>query len=175
MIGFAYYKIYINSLTDNSDFVLSMYFIRLSILNLFVRHIQFSMPQSKKKILINSPYNLHYIMIWCPWNVGKTIFFHYVSSFFYESFSRKLSSVRCACSIIFTEFYHEIQNDLLYSYVSNKRGVSNKHPGLDFTSKIISVLDLINVLAWTVYKKKMSVLDLINVLTWLVYEKYIVN
>ena len=40
-----------------------------------------------------------------------------------------------------------------YSYVSNKRGVSNKHPGLDFTSKIISVLDLINVLAWIVYKK----------------------
>ena len=61
----------------------------------------------------------------CPWNVGKMIFFHYecVMSFrniifFYESFSRKLSSVRCACllddhTVVFTDFYHEIQNDLL--------------------------------------------------------------
>ena len=34
-----------------------------------------------------------------------------------------------------------------YSCVSNKRAVSNKHPGLNFALKKISVLYLINVLA----------------------------
>ena len=35
-----------------------------------------------------------------------------------------------------------------YSCVSNKRAVANKHPGLKFALKKISVLYLINVLAW---------------------------
>ena len=40
-----------------------------------------------------------------------------------------------------------ILNENTYSCVSNKRAVANKHPGLNFALKKISVLYLINVLA----------------------------
>ena len=43
------------------------------------------------------------------------------------------------------QFFDPNQN--MYSYVSNTRAVSNKHPGLKFALEKISVLYLIDVLA----------------------------